>query len=128
MKSPVETVRVSRQAKDQLIKVKRYTGIDNWNVLCRWALCLSLREKSIPAAYNQPLDGGVEMTWKVFAGEQADVFAALTILRCKQDGFPESAEGIAACLRAHLHRGIGYLASGNNNRSLPDLIKRWISK
>lgn len=128
MKPPVETVRISRQAKDQLMKVKRYTGIENWNILCRWALCLSLRERTAPAAYNQPLEGGVEMTWKVFAGDQADVFAALLLFRAQQDDVPESPEGIAACLRAHLHRGIGYLASGNNQRDLSDFVSRWVLK
>ena len=40
------SVRVNQQAKDQLIKLKRITGIKQWNVLCRWALCLSLAQFS----------------------------------------------------------------------------------
>ena len=34
----VEHIRLSKQAKNQLIKLKRVTGIEHWNVLCRWAL------------------------------------------------------------------------------------------
>lgn len=44
----VEHVRVSQQAKDHLVRLKRITGIKNWNVLCRWALCVSLAEESTP--------------------------------------------------------------------------------
>ena len=45
---PVERVRLSQTAKDQLTKLKRQTRIDRWNVLCRWALCRSLAEPSPP--------------------------------------------------------------------------------
>lgn len=127
MKPPVETVRISRQGKDQLLKIRRHTGIEHWNILCRWALCVSLREPTVPSAYGEKLDGGIEMTWKVFAGEQSDVYASLTYLRARQDNFPATHEGVAACLRAHLHRGLGYLASGTNTRSLSDLAKRWLA-
>ena len=37
----IDHIRLSQQAKDQLIKLKRVTGIEHWNVLCRWALCVS---------------------------------------------------------------------------------------
>lgn len=46
----IETVRVSEKAKVQLITLKRRTGIQNWNVLCRWALCSSLAESLNPQA------------------------------------------------------------------------------
>ena len=42
----VEHVRISQDARDKLIKLKRVTGIKNWNVLCRWGLCASLAETS----------------------------------------------------------------------------------
>jgi DNA sulfur modification protein DndE len=126
MKHPAETVRISQQGKDQLLKIRRQTGIEHWNVLCRWAFCASLRESRAPAAYMEKLDGGVEMTWKVFAGEQSDIYAALTLMRARQDGFPDTTDGVAACLRAHLHRGLGYLASGTNTRSLSDMVTRWL--
>ena len=126
MKHPVETVRISRQGKDQLLKLRRQTGIENWNVLCRLAFCASLREPRAPSVYAEKLDGGVEMTWKVFAGEHGDIYAALTFMRARQDDFPNTSDGIAACLRAHLHRGLGYLASGMSTRSISDLASRWL--
>ena len=40
----IETVRTSEKGKTQLITLKRRTGIQNWNVLCRWAFCISLKD------------------------------------------------------------------------------------
>ena len=44
----MKQIRLSQQAKDQLSRLKGKTGIKNWNILCRWALCYSLSEKTIP--------------------------------------------------------------------------------
>jgi len=126
MKPPIETIRISQQGKDQLIKLRRNTGIANWNVLCRWAFCVSIRDSKPPIAFSDRLEGGVEMTWKVFAGEQSDIYAVLARLRARQDGASETDDEIGACIRAHLHRGLGYLASGNTTRSLSELSNRWI--
>ena len=49
MNNPVERVRLSKSAEDQLNKLKRSTKIKQWNILCRWALCRSLAEPSIPS-------------------------------------------------------------------------------
>jgi DNA sulfur modification protein DndE len=128
MKPPVETIRISKQGRDQLSKLRRQTGIEHWNVLCRWALCASLKEKTPPPIVSQKLEGGVEMTWKVFAGEQSDLFSILICIRTRKDGFSYDNDGIAICLRAHLHRGLAYLASGNETKSLSDLTGRWLGE
>jgi len=65
------------------------------------------------------------MTWKVFAGENSEIFAALNTLRAANDGYEATQEGLGACLRAHIHRGLGYLASGTQTRSISDFILRW---
>ena len=44
----VKHFKLSQPEKDRLIRIKAKTGIQNWNVLCRWALCWSLAEPSIP--------------------------------------------------------------------------------
>jgi DNA sulfur modification protein DndE len=41
----IDSVRVSKQARDQLITLRRRTGIENWNVVCRWAFCASLASR-----------------------------------------------------------------------------------
>jgi Domain of unknown function (DUF1832). len=38
----IKIVRVNEDCKERLITLKRYTGIQNWNVLCRWAFCISI--------------------------------------------------------------------------------------
>jgi DNA sulfur modification protein DndE len=126
MKPPVETIRITKQGRDQLMKVRRQTGIENWNILCRWALCLSLRESTPPPAIRQKLDGGVEMTWKVFAGEEVDTYSALIHLRATQDGLDPNEDGLSNCLKSHLHRGLSYLASGQDTRSITDFVQRWV--
>lgn len=126
MKAPLETVRISQQGKDQLMKLRRNTGIENWNVLARWALCASLRDPKSPPPFADRLEGGVEMTWKVFAGEQSDVYSGLIRVRAPQDGFGSSEDEIGQCLRAHVHRGLGFLTSGTSTRSIADLVERWI--
>ncbi len=126
MKPPVESVRVSAQGRDQLIKLKRQTGVDNWNILCRWALCCSLREKAVPPRTPASVDGGVEMSWKVFAGESSEELAAVIYQRSTTEGFSESPDGAAQCLRAHLHRGLGYLASEKDISGISGFLKRWL--
>jgi DNA sulfur modification protein DndE len=86
-----------------------------------------MREKTPPPSVTQKLEGGVEMTWKVFAGDQSETFSALILMRARKDGFPLNSEGAANCLRAHLHRGLAYLASGKETKSLSDFAKRWLN-
>lgn len=105
----IEHIRLSQTARDQLVTLKRRTGIAHWNVLCRWALCRSLAEPAPPPAVKLVLDSSVEMTWRVFAGDQGDVLWALVRFRCHFDGLDLDEETLANQFRLHLHRGIGYL-------------------
>ena len=118
----IETVRVSQRAKDQLIKLKRVTGIEHWNVLCRWGFCLSLAEEGIPPAAEIPLDSNVEMSWRVFGGRHADLYLALLKERLCRDELPTDPETVARQFRLHLHRGISYLAAGRTVAETGDLI------
>lgn len=106
---PIEHVRVSQSARDQLITLKRRTGVTQWNVLCRWALCRSLAEPSPPPAVKLSLDSNVEMSWRTFGGDLGDTYWGLLQMRCHQDGLPLDEDTLAQQFRLHLHRGIGYL-------------------
>lgn len=105
----IETIRLSDRARSQLLTMKRRTGIQNWNVLCRWAFCLSLAEKSAPPHENIPSDSPVEMSWKTFAGRHENVYWALLLARAQLDGVDLNDESLNAHFRLHLHRGISYL-------------------
>lgn len=106
---PVEHIRLSRTARDQLVTLKRRTKIGHWNVLCRWAFCRSIAEDSPPPGAKIPADSNLEMTWKVFAGAHGEELWALLRQRCHADGLPLDEDTLALQFRLHLHRGIGYL-------------------
>lgn len=106
---PIDHIRLAQSARDQLVTLKRRTGIGHWNVLCRWAFCRSLAEPAAPPAAKLAADSNVEMTWKVFAGPYGDQLWALLRLRCHRDALPLDEETLAQQFRLHVHRGIGYL-------------------
>jgi len=122
MQPPIERIKLSQSAKDQLIKLKRVTKIPTWNVLCRWALCRSLAEPSIPSPVPIPADSSVEMSWQVFGGEIADLLLIALKQRCHNDGLGTDDETLATQFRLHLHRGIGYLAGDPNLKSIEDFV------
>jgi len=119
----IKQVRLSTQAKELVIRLKMRTGIAHWNVLCRWAFCLSLRQPTPPAVLDIPADSNVEMSWHVFGGDAHEIYLALLKERCVQDGMGTSDEVLARQFRLHLHRGISYLATPHTIRSISDLVK-----
>ena len=68
----IKQIKLSNQSKDRLSRLKGKTGIKNWNVLCRWALCYSLGENTMPTDIPMASDSNVEMSWYTFAGEYDD--------------------------------------------------------
>ncbi len=123
METPIERIRLSQKAKDQLIKLKRITKIDQWNILCRWGFCRSLAEPSIPSPIPIPADSNLEMTWQVFGGEIAEILLIALKQRCYQDGLGIEKEVLARQFRLHLHRGISYLAGDPNIKKIDDLVR-----
>jgi len=122
MEPPIDRFKLSKTAKDQLLKLRRHTKIDQWNILCRWAFCRSLAEPTIPSPVPIPADSNVELTWRVFGGEMSDILLIALKQRCHNDGFPLDKETLATQFRLHLHRGIGYLAGDPNMKKIEDLI------
>lgn len=118
----VRQVRLSNRAKQQLARLKGKTGIQNWNVLCRWALCLSLADPTPPPDVDIVLDSNVEMSWYVFGGEYHELYTALLIQRCLDEGLEVTPANISKLLRLHLHRGIAYLSTTNFISSIEDLL------
>lgn len=119
---PLDTIRLSKQARDQLVTLKRRTGITHWNTLCRWAFCRSLAEPAPPPAAKIAADGNVEMTWRTFAGQHGELYWALLRHRCHTDGLPLDDDTLAQQFRLHLHRGIGYMFGDRHVRTIADLV------
>jgi DNA sulfur modification protein DndE len=117
----VEIVRIDERGKSQLVTLKRRTGLKNWNVLCRWALCLSLSEPSAPPAQEAEPTSNVEMTWHTFAGKNEDLYSALVAARCELDGLGTAKDVLVEQFRLHLHRGLTYLLGRDETRTLPGL-------
>jgi DNA sulfur modification protein DndE len=119
----IKQFRLSGQAREQLIRLKTRTGITQWNILCRWAFCLSLRQPSPPTPLDIPSDSNVEMTWEVFGGEARELYLALLKERCHREGLGVSDDVLLKQFRLHLHRGIGHLAAPHAIRSIGDLVQ-----
>lgn len=119
---PIDQVRVSSTARDQLTTLKRRTSVEHWNTLCRWALCRSLAEEHSPPDAKIVTDSNVQMDWSTFTGEHGPVYWALLRQRCHDDGLPLTDESLAHQFRLHLHRGLGYLAGDQNLRNIEDLL------
>lgn len=124
MKVPDELsrIKISQPAKDSLIVLKRRTGIENWNVLCRWALCLSLSVPKVPAAISVTEYSNIEMGWKTFAGEHELLYLHLLKERCLHDGLLTDSDTLAEYFTLHLHRGIAYLSTKGKIADIKDLV------
>lgn len=118
----IKQFHLSVQEKEKLSRLKGKTGIQNWNVLCRWALCCSLREKSVPMDLPLGEESNVEMSWFTFGGENYKLYEALIRERCIRDGLGTEESVLAKYFRLHLNRGISYLASTNYIKNLEDLL------
>lgn len=120
----IEHVRISRRGKDHLSVLKRKTQLDNWNVLCRWALCASLADPSQPTDIDIKLDSNVEIAWRVFAGGRPELYWALVKQRCKNEGLSLIEENVTKQFKLHLHRGLQYLAYNRKIENIADLLRR----
>lgn len=120
----LDTVRVSEEAKNQLITLKRRTGLDQWNYLCRWALCASLSEPNPPPKSDVKTDSSIEIGWKTFGGGNDHVYRALLKERCRQDDIPVTEESLEEQLKLHLHRGIGYLVGDDKLQDIEALLRK----
>lgn len=118
----IKQIRLSSQAKEQLIRLKTRTGVQQWNILCRWAFCLSLAEPTPPTPIEIPADSNVEMTWHVFGGEWHEMYLAVLKQRCLRDCLEPTPANLNQQFRLHLHRGIAYLATPNRIKSISDLV------
>ncbi len=107
----IDRVRLSAAAKQQLITLKRRTGIEHYNVICRHALCISLANPSPVPPERHQMNSGIEIDWKVFAGNAEATYLNLLITRVLRESGTAEPETVRDQLTAHVHRGLGYLVS-----------------
>lgn len=118
----VKQVRLSERSKEKLSRLKGKTGIKNWNILCRWALCYSLSEKTLPTDIDIPADSNLEMSWYTFAGEYSEMYDAMMKAWCIEMGLPTDEITLAKYFHLNLERGIAHLNGTGFIKSLDDLI------
>lgn len=118
----IKQVRLSQQAKDQLSRLKRKTDIRYWNTLCRWALCYSLAEKTLPADLPVASDSNLEMSWYTFGGEYYEVYEALIKAWCINMGLPTDDDTVIKYFRLNLERGIAHLCGTGFIKNIDDLL------
>ncbi|RYE83123.1 MAG: DNA sulfur modification protein DndE [Hyphomicrobiales bacterium] len=120
----IETVRIDEQGREQLIRLKRHTGVETWNVLCRWAFCASLAEPTRPPMRLFKGEAAVEIAWRVFGGPHHELYLALLKQRCLRDNLPIDDTTLHEQFRLHVHRGLGYLAADRTIRSVAGLARK----
>ena len=118
----IKQIKLSNRSKDRLGRLKGKTGIKNWNVLCRWALCYSLSENTMPTDLPIISDSNVEMSWYTFGGEYSDIYDALMIAWCKRMNLSTDEETLSKYFKLHLERGIAHLSGTNFIKNLDDLV------
>lgn len=111
LKPMIDRVRISAAAKQQLITLKRRTGIEHYNVICRHALMASLANASHVPDETILFTGGLEIDWRTFAGEAEATYLNVLIVRAVSDGISATPANIRQLLSQHLHRGLSYLVS-----------------
>ena len=119
----IKNFKLSQPEKERLIRIKAKTGIQNWNTICRWALCWSLAEPT-PASGVDPLsDSNVEMDWSTFAGEYSEIYEAIIRQRCINDGLGDDEKTLIKYFRLHLNRGINHYSARDVLKNCADLLK-----
>ncbi|SDQ80211.1 DNA sulfur modification protein DndE [Paraburkholderia tuberum] len=121
--SIIERVKLTATAKNQLVALKRRTGIEHNNAICRHALCLSLANPSIPPSENFNFAGGLEIDWRTFTGGHEDLYHNVLVTRILCEGAEVSNDAVRNALLHHVHRGLSYLASRREEDLLTELAQ-----
>ena len=106
-----EVIRISEQGKRQLIALKRSTKVNQWNILCRWALCCSLAEDAVLRETDLGPMSNVEITWTTLCGNFQQCITALLKHRFLNE--PDELrmyKNVNDLCTAHIHRGVMILS------------------
>jgi DNA sulfur modification protein DndE len=118
----IDTVRLDADTKIRLSTLKRRTGIENWNTLCRWAFCLSLSDMTPLRDLKERGVGAIEMSWKTFAGDDDELYRLLLVRRAEIDLGRTDHDALAKTIRQHVARGTARLAANRSMKSTKDLV------
>ena len=116
----IDTLKTSSNLKNSLTRIKTITGISNWNVICRWALCLSLKQNSLPREVDEKLDG-VEIDYDVLVGKNKTIYTQLLINNLQRHQVEINKKNLTKYLNAHVNRGANIIYT-NKLKNISDLF------
>jgi DNA sulfur modification protein DndE len=119
----MERIKLNAAARNQLTTLKRRTGMEHNNAICRHALCLSLANASIPPDENFTFNGGIEIDWRTFTGGEDALYYNLLAVRLLSEGKRATDDAIRQALTVHVHRGLSYLVSRREDDLLVEMAK-----
>ena len=120
----IKTIQLNNEALQQLGLIKRHISINKNNIICRWALILSLREPGKIADLSLDFDTGGrgEIAWETFAGEYSSTYLSLLKLRLTEDDIEINHVNLKNQLIQHINRGLGYILGSKKVKSVSDLV------
>ena len=104
----IDILRTSSNVKSSLTRIKTITGISNWNIICRWALCLSLKQTSLPREVEEKLDG-VEIDFDTLVGKNKSIYTQLLINNLVTHKVALDKKNLTKYLYAHVNRGVNII-------------------
>ena len=108
MQPIVKRLRFSEKTRYQIINIKTKTQIPTYAAICRWGICYSLAQDSIPSQVPQVFDSNLEITWETFVGDTGAAIPAALVQFCHQHNLPLDSESLKRQFELHLARGIAY--------------------
>ena len=117
----IDVLKTSTNLKNFLTRIKTNTGIANWNVICRWALCLSLKQTSLPREVDEKLDG-VEIDYNILVGANKAIYTQLLINNLITHKVEINKRNLTKYLNAHVNRGANIIYT-NKLKDISGLFK-----
>jgi len=109
MNFPIEVVRLSQSDKDLLTKIKRKTGVDSWNVLCRWALTVALAQPNAIYVKSPEKRDSVEIKWDTFTGKNSSLYQGILLVQYSEYNQRSSELSLNDFFHSVLSKGISIL-------------------
>ena len=104
----IDLLRTSVNVRNSLTRIKTITGIPNWNIICRWAFCLSLKQTSLPREVDEKLDG-IEIDFDTLVGKNKSIYTQLLINNLISHKVEIDKKNLTKYLYAHVNRGVNII-------------------
>ena len=123
----IESLKLSDRSSNEISTIKRNTKIETMNIICRWALTVSLSSDLPPPPLAKEDKILRVIDWKIFAGDYEHLIMALLKDRLFQEKIEITNDSLNDQLRAHVQRGLSLIASQKKIRSIADFAELGLS-